>query len=204
MAYPARRYLARDEGGPSDVMAPLRNHLRACLTDRDFRDALRMLEELLTANAEDALGLGRARMPPAEDGEGGGWATGPAAFSNGAHVVAEDVLAMDAAPGSASGQLAFRRALRFCEPILGQDAALRFDTAEAVMRASLRELGIREANSVHKSGLQPLLDAAMRQRGGLTANSTSTGMWSRPSPTASDDRDFRRRFPNAAAVRSLG
>ena len=189
--------------GRDDDLATRVLHALSGMLDKEDLDKIR--EMLLGEEGEDALGLGRARMPAADaPNANNGWSDEPDRYGPGEHAVASDCLAMDAAPASAAGQRELRVAAARCSSILGADAALAFNSAEAVVRGALHALGVRE-REIHRDALPHVLAAALRGAGASGDPDTARSLWARPAPvTTADDRSFSRRFPNAAAVRSLG
>ncbi len=177
MSLAPRRYRSARHAGDDDPAAALRRHLREHLSGHDLDEAERLLDAL-GASAEDALGLGRSRMPQDSEvlNERGEYVGPPGERG------AEDALAMDAAPASAAGQRALRVAAARCASILGADAALSYDSAEDVLRSALAALGVPSARTVHYSALVPLLTTVTRQQTLATDDGVHGGV-PRPSPT---------------------
>ena len=176
------------------------------LVGKNPTQLLREVQDILTrgAEGEDTLGLGLARMPAADEPNvNNGWSDAPDRHGPGEYAVSND-LAMDSAPASAAGQRELRVAAARCSSILGADAALAYDSAEAVVRGALHALGVRE-REIHRDALPHVLAAALRGAGASGDPDAARSLWARPAPVVTaDDRGFARRFPNAASVRSLG
>ncbi len=173
-------------------LSELKDRLRKWLPSSEFAAAEKML---------DALGERAAKADDDDPDLGARRDLGPRD--------ANDALAMDAAPSSAAGQRALRQAVARCSPILGEDAALAFDSAEGVFRAALGEMGVRDARTMHPDALLTVFAATTRARQAPRGGEPRRGdRGFAPQATlaadAAGDRNFARRFPNLAAVRSLG
>ena len=201
----ARDAVDPDLHNPGDA---LEEFIRAHCNARDVEDGLRLVADLtaeLTEMGEasrDELGARRELGPRDRLGARDIDATRYTAALPGA---AEDaVLGMDAAPDSRTGRAARDVAIERTAPHVGRHVVLACDSAKAVYRAALAELGVA-TRGMHAHALMPTFAAAVRQQHGTPGGDLRHGGLPRPAATlANDDRGFRARFPAVAGVRSLG
>jgi len=196
---PGREAAGRD-ADPTSLMRELHDMFARHLPDSQSRRAKELLAELLDGGAEDAEGVGavnargeRAGRPP-EPLE-------PRRYG-------ED-MAMDAAPNSARGQAQARQAIAYLQPTVG-DVVLAADSAEGAFRLALDSMGVAQRR-LHRDALPDVFRATVRRQaaGGHHGGVLPQGgvPYSTPAaPLARDGGDsaFARRFPNAAAIRTLG
>lgn len=195
---------ARDDRDLDD----LKRELSRYVPDNLMRKLTQLLDAMADHGIEADDDLPRAKRPWAAQRDLGEFA-GTRPDTGARFAIASDSIAFDAHPGSAQGSRAFRQALAACAPVLGESAALAYDSADAVFRAAIGALGGPNPHALHRTALAPVFTALMQQRNRQAA---ATGGELRRgdrgfalhAELANDDAGFARRFPSAARVKTLG